>query len=137
MNILNKEILRLAVPSILANMTVPLVGIVGIAVAGHLDGDAAVLIGGMSIGSLLFDLLYWNFSFLRIGTGGMTAQAYGRGDMKAAADTLVRAVCTSMSIALTCILIQWLFVDFVFLFVKCSPQVRVLAESYFHIIAVR
>ena len=133
MNILNKEILRLAVPSILANMTVPLVGIVGIAVAGHLDGDAAVLIGGMSIGSLLFDLLYWNFSFLRIGTGGMTAQAYGRGDMKAAADTLVRAVCTSMSIALTCILIQWLFVDFVFLFVKCSPQVRVLAESYFHI----
>lgn len=133
MNILNKEILRLAVPSILANMTVPLVGIVGIAVAGHLDGDAAVLIGGMSIGSLLFDLLYWNFSFLRIGTGGMTAQAYGRADMKAAADTLVRAVCTSMSIALTCILIQWLFVDFVFLFVKCSPQVRVLAESYFHI----
>ena len=130
MNILNKEILRLAVPSILANMTVPLVGIVGIAVAGHLDGDAAVLIGGMSIGSLLFDLLYWNFSFLRIGTGGMTAQAYGRGDMKAAADTLFRAVCTSMSIALTCILIQWLFVDFVFLFVKCSPQVRVL-EGWF------
>ena len=92
MNILHKEILRLAVPSILANITVPLVGIVGIAVAGHLEGDAPVLIGGMSIGTLLFDLLYWNFSFLRIGTGGMTAQAYGRGDMKAAAGTLIRAV---------------------------------------------
>lgn len=133
MNILHKEILRLAVPSILANMTVPLVGIVGIAVAGHLDGEAPVLIGGMSIGSLLFDLLYWNFSFLRIGTGGMTAQAYGRGDMKAAAGTLVRSVGVSMSIALICILIQGLFVDFVFLFVKCSDEVRALAESYFHI----
>lgn len=133
MDILNKEILRLAVPSILANITVPLVGIVGIAVAGHLDGDAPVLIGGMSIGTLLFDLLYWNFSFLRIGTGGMTAQAFGRGDMKAAASALVRAAGVSMSIALACILIQWIFVDFVFLFVKCSPEVRTLAESYFHI----
>lgn len=133
MDILHKEILRLAVPSILANITVPLVGIVGIAVAGHLDGDAPVLIGGMSVGSLLFDMLYWNFSFLRIGTGGMTAQAYGRGDMKAAAGTLVRAVGVSMAIALACILIQWVFVDFVFLFVKCSPEVRVLAENYFHI----
>ena len=133
MNILHKEILRLAVPSILANITVPLVGIVGIAVAGHLEGDAPVLIGGMSIGTLLFDLLYWNFSFLRIGTGGMTAQAYGRGDMKAAAGTLIRAVGVSMSIALICILIQWIFVDFVFLFVESSPAVRTLAESYFHI----
>lgn len=130
---LNREILRLAVPSILANITVPLVGIVGIAVAGHLDGNAPVFIGGMSIGSLLFDLLYWNFSFLRVGTGGMTAQAYGRGDMNAAAGALMRSVGTSLSIALVCILIQWVFVDFVFLFIKCSPEVRVLAESYFHI----
>lgn len=133
MTTLNREILRLAVPSILANITVPLVGIVGIAVAGHLDGDAPVLIGGMSIGTLLFDLLYWNFSFLRIGTGGMTAQAYGRGDMNAAASALIRSVGTSLSIALACILIQWVFVDFAFLFVKCSPEVRALAESYFHI----
>ena len=60
----NKEILRLAVPSILASITVPIVGMVDLAVAGHLDGNAAVLIGGVSIGTLLFDLLYWNFSFL-------------------------------------------------------------------------
>ena len=54
----NKEILRLAVPSILASITVPIVGMVDLAVAGHLDGNAAVLIGGVSIGTLLFDLLY-------------------------------------------------------------------------------
>lgn len=133
MNILNREILKLAIPSILANITVPLVGIADIAVAGHLSGSAAIFIGGISIGSLLFDMLYWNFSFLRIGTGGMTAQAYGRDDMSAAAATLIRSVFVSMLIAISCILIQWAFVDFVFLFVKCSPDVRTLAETYFHI----
>mgnify|MGYP006333103287 FL=1 len=133
MNILNREILKLAIPSILANITVPLVGIADIAVAGHLSGSAAIFIGGISIGSLLFDMLYWNFSFLRIGTGGMTAQAYGRDDMSAAAATLIRSVFVSMLIAISCILIQWAFVHFVFLFVKCSPDVRALAETYFHI----
>ena len=133
MNILNREILKLAIPSILANITVPLVGIADIAVAGHLSGSAAIFIGGISIGSLLFDMLYWNFSFLRIGTGGMTAQAYGRDDMSAAAATLIRSVFVSMLIAISCILIQWVFVDFVFLFVKCSPEVMALAETYFHI----
>ena len=74
---LDKGIFRIAVPSILANITVPLVGIVDIAVAGHLDASAASLIGGISIGTMLFGLLYWNFEFLRISTGGLTAQAYG------------------------------------------------------------
>ena len=80
MNPLNKEILSLAIPSILANITVPLVGMADIAVAGHLGGGtgAAALIGGITIGTMLFDLLYWNFAFLRSGTGGLTAQAYGR-----------------------------------------------------------
>jgi len=79
---LNKEILRLAGPSILANITVPLVGMVDMAVVGHLGGvegyAGAALIGGISVGTMLFDLLYWNFAFLRAGTGGLTAQAYGR-----------------------------------------------------------
>ena len=64
---LDREILRLALPSILANITVPLVGMVDLAVAGHLGspGEAATLIGGVSVGTMLFDLLYWNFGFLR------------------------------------------------------------------------
>jgi len=79
---LSRDILRLATPSIFANITVPLVGMVDIAVAGHLGAagglSAAALIGGISIGTMLFDMLYWNFGFLRGGTGGLTAQAYGR-----------------------------------------------------------
>ena len=73
---LNKQIIRLAVPSILANITIPLVGLVDTAIVGHISNAAAI--GGIAIGTMLFDLLYWNFGFLRVGTSGMTAQAYGR-----------------------------------------------------------
>ena len=72
---INRQILRLAIPSIMANITVPLVGIVDLAISGHI-GDA-VSMGGIAIGSMLFDLLYWNMGFLRVGTGGLTAQALG------------------------------------------------------------
>jgi len=130
---LNKEILRLAIPSILANITVPLVGMVDIAVAGNLDTSAAILIGGISIGTMLFDLLYWNFAFLRATTSGLTAQAYGRGNMKACADNLVRGLLLSAGIAAVILLLQWVFLKFVLLFVDCSPQVRDFAETYYFI----
>ena len=96
---LNKEILQLAVPSILANITVPLVGMVDMAVVGHLGGvegyAGAALIGGISVGTMLFDLLYWNFAFLRAGTGGLTAQAYGRHLAAVASASASGAISTS------------------------------------------
>ena len=97
---LNKEILRLAIPSILANITVPIVGMADIAIAGHLGeiGQTAVMIGAIAIGSMLFDLLYWNFAFLRAGTGGLTAQAFGQNDRKECAKILSRA----LTIAIAC-----------------------------------
>lgn len=134
---LNREILKLALPSILANITVPLVGMVDIAVAGHLNGlsgfSAAAFIGGISIGSLLFDLLYWNFGFLRAGTGGLTAQAFGAGDMRECGRIFARAVGLAMIVALVCIAIQRPFTKLALLAVKCSPEVRELALRYFFI----
>jgi MATE family multidrug resistance protein len=130
---INREILKLAVPSILANITVPLVGMVDIAVAGHLDADAATLIGGIAIGSMLFDMLYWSFGFLRVGTGGLAAQAFGSGDRKECARILTRALAMSLAIALFLIAIQWIFVKAAFLVVDCTPEVRVLASRYFFI----
>ena len=130
---INRNILKLAVPSILANITVPLVGMVDIAVAGHLDASAATMIGGIAIGSMLFDLLYWNFGFLRVGTGGLTAQALGRGEAKECSRILARALGISLACALVLILIQWFFVKAAFLVVDCSPQVRDLASQYFFI----
>ena len=133
MKTINKEILKLAIPSILANITVPIVGMVDIAVAGHLDAQAATMIGGIAIGTMLFDLLYWNFGFLRVGTGGLTAQAFGRGDRKECARILTRAIGISLVCAFALIAIQWLFVKAAFLVVDCTPEVRELASQYFFI----
>lgn len=130
---INRDILKLAVPSILANITVPIVGMVDIAVAGHLDAEAATMIGGIAIGSMLFDLLYWNFGFLRVGTGGLAAQAFGRGDRTECARVLARALGIALSCALLLIAIQWIFVKTAFLFVDCTPEVRALASQYFFI----
>ena len=137
---INKEILRIAGPSILANITVPLVGMVDTIVAGHLGGEAATLIGGIAVGSMLFDLLYWNFGFLRVTTGGMTAQAYGRWSgegfcsyARECADTLVRSLTIALASALLLIAVQWWFVDLAFLVVKCSDEVQELARQYFRI----
>lgn len=133
MKTINKEILKLAIPSILANITVPIVGMVDIAVAGHLDAQAATMIGGIAIGTMLFDLLYWNFGFLRVGTGGLTAQAFGRGDRKECARIFTRAIGISLACAFALIAIQWLVVKAAFLVVDCSPEVRELASQYFFI----
>ena len=130
---INKDILKLAIPSILANITVPLVGMVDIAIAGHLDTNAATMIGGIAIGSMLFDLLYWNFGFLRIGTGGLAAQAYGREDRRECARILTRALGISFGVALVLIAIQWIFVKAAFLVVDCTPEVRELSTKYFFI----
>ena len=137
---INRDILKLALPSILANITVPIVGMVDVAVAGHLDPSAghlnmgtATLIGGIAIGSMLFDLLYWNFGFLRVGTGGLAAQAYGRGDRPECASVLTRSLGIAFSCALLLIAVQWLFVKAAFVFVDCTPQVRELASQYFFI----
>lgn len=133
MKAINKDILKLAVPSILANITVPIVGMVDIAVAGHLDTKAATMIGGIAIGTMLFDLLYWNFGFLRVGTGGLTAQAFGRGDRKECARILTRAVGIALACAFALIAIQWIFVKAAFLVVDCTPEVQELASRYFFI----
>ena len=164
---LHRDILRLAVPSILANITVPLVGMVDIAVAGHLGASggmsAAALIGGISIGTMLFDMLYWNFGFLRGGTGGLAAQAYGRlrglcpllspaafgrapdgawithrteAIETACGDiavTLKRALGIAFGSGLVLVALQWVIVQVAFLLVDCSPEVQTLATQYFYI----
>ena len=136
----NREILRLAVPSILANITIPLVGIVDTAIVGHLSNAAAI--GGIAIGTMLFDLLYWNFGFLRVGTSGLTAQAYGKGQRGDVRCTKVPEECRkiltqSTMIALMAAMfiwaIQWLFVTAVLAIVPCSEEVAQVARDYFFV----
>lgn len=131
MKSLNSQILRLAIPSILANITIPLVGIVDTAIVGHIAN--ATYIGGIAIGTMLFDLLYWNFGFLRVGTSGMTAQAYGRGDGVECARLLTQSVSIALIGAVVLWLIQWLFVTAVLAIVPCSTEVAAFAREYFFI----
>lgn len=128
---MNRQILKLAIPSIFANITVPLVGMVDVAIAGRL-GEAA-LIGGIAVATMLFDLFYWNMGFLRVGTSGMVAQAYGRSDYSEAMRVFVQGLFTSVAIALLIWAIQFLYVDLAFKFIKCSPEVETLAREYYFI----
>lgn len=140
MKSVNREILRLAIPSILANITIPLVGIVDTAIVGHLSDAAAI--GGIAIGTMLFDLLYWNFGFLRVGTSGLTAQAYGKGQSDQGPSTKVPDECRKIlmqSLSVACLAalaiwaIQWFFVTAVLVVVPCSAEVADVARRYFFI----
>ena len=134
----NSNILRLALPSILANITIPLVGIVDTAIVGHLSDAAAI--GGIAIGTMLFDLLYWNFGFLRIGTSGLTAQAFGRVNEltnERVNDECRKILTQSLTIAMIAALgiwvIQWFFVTAVLAVVPCSAEVASVARDYFFV----
>ncbi len=128
---MNKRILQLAVPSILANITIPLVGVVDTAIVGHISDASAI--GGIAIGTMLFDLLYWNFGFLRVGTSGMTAQAFGRGDRKECTRLLTQSLGIVGIATLAIWVLQWLFVTAVLACVPCSPEVASFAREYFFV----
>lgn len=128
---MNKQVLKLAVPSILANITIPLVGLVDTAIVGHIAD--ATLIGGIAVGTMLFDLLYWNFGFLRIGTSGTTAQAYGRKDDRECATILAQSLTIAAFATLLIWAIQWLFVTAALACVPCSPEVADFARKYFFV----
>ena len=134
-NELNREILRLAVPSILANITVPIVGLVDTAIAGHLAPEgafsAASYIGAISLGSMLLTLLYWCFSFLRTATGGLTAQAYGRADWDGAGLMQARGLVLAALAAAAMLALQWPFARGGILLAGGSPEVETLAQRYF------
>ncbi|MCQ2346183.1 MAG: MATE family efflux transporter [Paludibacteraceae bacterium] len=128
---MHKQVLKLALPSILANITIPLVGLVDTAIVGHVAD--AVDIGGIAIGTMLFDLLYWNFGFLRVGTSGMTAQAFGRNDKDECSKLLIQALTIALAATVLIWAIQWIFVTAVLACVPCSPEVADFAKRYFFV----
>ena len=106
-------------------------GIVDVAIIGHISNAAAV--GGIAVGTMLFDLLYWNFGFLRVGTSGMTAQAYGRGDVTGQAKLLTQGTAIAFGAAALIWLLQWFFVSLVLWLMPCSPEVADFARRYFFV----
>ena len=104
---MNREILRLALPNIVSNITVPLMGITGTAIAGHWDTEnSAATIGALAIGVSIFNFIYWNCGFVRMGTSGLTAQAFGANDFKECTRMLVRALGVAAAMGLIVLVLQ-------------------------------
>lgn len=129
---MNKSILKIAVPAILSNVIVPLLGLVDLTIAGHI-GDA-VTIGAVSVGATMFSLTYWNFGFLRMGTSGLTAQAYGARDRRQMSVMLFRSVALALLLGIAIVALQspirWLLLAAI----SPSEAVHTHASQYFSII---
>ena len=131
MNTHNREILQIALPSIVSNITVPLLGLIDAAIVGHLG--AASYIGAIAVGGMLFNIIYWIFGFLRMGTSGMTSQAYGQKDEAETMRILARSMGVGMLIALALIILQYPIERIAFTLMKATPEVERLASLYFRI----
>jgi len=128
---MNRKILDLAIPNIISNITVPLLGIVDLILMGHL-GDK-VYIGAIALGGMIFNFIYWGFSFLRMGTSGFTAQAFGRGNQQEIIVTLSRALLVGLLASLLVILLQYPIDKLSFWLIDGSTDVEHYASRYFYI----
>lgn len=130
---MQRQILRIAIPSIVSNVTVPLLALVDTGIVGHLG--AASFIGAIALGSLLFSMVYWIFGFLRMGTGGLTAQAFGADRKAECTNILLRSLSLALGIALMLVALQVPIVELAFLFIPApSNEVEQLARLYFQIL---
>ena len=132
MNLRDRQILHIALPSIVSNITVPLLGLVDVAIVGHMG--SAVYIGAVAVGSMIFNLVYWLFAFLRMGSSGLTAQAWGRRDMPETVGILVRAVLIALLIALLLLVLQVPLCRLMFWLIEPTPDVLPLASTYFYMV---
>jgi len=128
---MHRRVWRLAAPIILSNLSIPLLGAVDTAVMGHLPG--AAYIGGVAIGALIFSYVYWGFGFLRMGTTGLVAQAYGAGDADEVRSILARAWLLAAGLAAVILILQKPIGMLAFTVLDSSPQVRDLAAHYYSI----
>jgi len=128
---MNKKILALAIPSIISNITVPLLGLVDVTIVGHLGSP--LYIGAIAVGGMLFNMIYWLFAFLRMGTSGLTSQAYGRRDLQEVSTLFIRAMAVGLGIALLLILLQGPILHVAFSLINTTEDIRALATLYFRI----
>lgn len=127
----DRQILKIAVPSIVSNITVPLLGLVDVAITGHLG--AAAYIAAISIGSMVFNTTYWLFGFLRMGSSGLTSQALGRRDLTEVTFWMVRGLLLAFLIGLLLILLQWPLREAALWLMRPSEEARQMVIAYFGI----
>lgn len=128
---MNREILKISIPSIVTNITVPLLGMVDVAIVGHI-GDAGY-IAAIALATMVFNLIYWNFGFLRMGTSGLTAQAFGAQDKEEYLNVLVRGIVIALSVAVILLLLQYPIAQLCKRLIDSSPRTIDLMLTYFYI----
>lgn len=128
---MNKEILRLAIPNIISNISIPLLGVVDTYLMGKMESPA--YIGAVAIAGIVFSFIYWGFGFLRMGTTGLTAQAFGRNDENEIFYTFVRAVGLAIFSGLVIILSQKLIAIVSFNIINASAEINEIALPYYYI----
>ena len=127
----HRAILAIALPVMLSNISTPLIGVVDTAVVGQIPDPSYV--AAVAVGSLIFGFVFWAFGFLRMGTTGLTAQAFGAGENAEISANLVRALGISVIVGVLLILFQWPIREAAFALLGASPKVENLARSYFDI----
>lgn len=132
MNEINRDILSLAIPSIITNITTPLLALMDVVIVGHMG--SADYIAAIAVGGTIFNMLYWLFAFLRMGTSGLTAQANGGGDSKSCAQVLARGLTVALCASILIILFQKPLLDLTLNFLEVRDRVRDLASVYFSIL---
>lgn len=128
---MNRRILKLAVPNVISNITVPLLGLVDLTLMGHLGDE--VYIGAIALGGMIFNFVYWGFSFLRMGTSGFAAQAYGKRDRSEIITILARALMAALAGSTLIILLQYPVERLSFWLIDGSAAVEQFARQYFYI----
>lgn len=126
-----RAILALSVPAIVTNITTPVLGITDVAIAGHLG--STVFIAAIAIGSNMFNLLYWMFGFLRMGSSGLTAQAYGASDCKGYSLVLWRAMLIALCIGCVMIIFRHPLCRLMLYCMDVSGETYSVSQSYFEI----
>ena len=127
----NKEIYRLALPNIVSNFSIPLLGAVDTALMGRLEPE--YYLGAVGIGGVIFNFIYWGFGFLRMATTGLAAQAFGENDIPECGRLLLQATFIGIISSLLLFIFQWSLMDLSFLLIDASPEVEHHARAYFHI----
>ncbi|MBR4037484.1 MAG: MATE family efflux transporter [Tidjanibacter sp.] len=125
----NREILRLAIPNVISNITIPLLGMVDMAVAGRLGSEATI--GALAVGTSTFNFIYWNCAFIRMGTSGLTAQAFGARRHQECAGSLVRGVVVALLLALLLLIFRQPIGHLALTLMGGSSEVQAMASEYF------
>ena len=128
---LDRPILRLAIPGLLASVSVPLIGIADTAMIGHLPEVA--FLGAVATASVLFDLMFWSAGFLRMGTTSIVSQHHGAGDRASCASALYRSLLLAVAIGLLALLLRGPIAELGFTIIGGGEQVQTWGRRYFDV----